>query len=521
MTLPPKTSPGRTHPWLALRVRFLVFFVVAVTLVALTTEEVGARFRRDALEDEALAAAGAAALGVAEDLSDQAALPTAPELEQLLVNYQQLVPTLRSLSVLENQSGRLSLIASTTLQPQGDIVGLAARAVATESPSMDLTSHGPEALRLVAAPLERKGRTYGAVVVGMSMREMVRTRDRIRQIQASLVVFSTLLIALIVDLLGQRLVFSPLRALRDTIEGALQGERGRRAPVIRTDEIGDVSSAFNDMLTRIEGFSATLQAEVASATSALADRNAELQSSVEQLFEARRELARSEMLAATGQMAATFAHKIGTPLALISGYVQLLLAEAPAGSESQERLRTVHEQIGRLASIVRDLMNQTRTPLLKRVPTDAAAILTGIARLARPSAEQKGVVLEVDAGLAPLPLLADAGQMEQVFLNLVTNALDAMGRGGHLTLRAQKDGTHIRFEVEDTGSGIPPEVRPRIFEPLFTTKEPGRGTGLGLPIVRDIVTAHQGTVEVYSEAGRGARFVVLLPGGLTETSAGT
>ena len=208
-------------------------------------------------------------------------------------------------------------------------------------------------------------------------------------------------------------------------------------------------------------------------------------------------------------------------LALISGYVQLLLAEAPAGSESQERLRTVHEQIGRLASIVRDLMNQTRTPLLKRVPTDAAAILTGIARLARPSAEQKGVVLEVDAGLAPLPLLADAGQMEQVFLNLVTNALDAMGRGGHLTLRAQKDGTHIRFEVEDTGSGIPPEVRPRIFEPLFTTKEPGRGTGLGLPIVRDIVTAHQGTVEVYSEAGRGARFVVLLPGGLTETSAGT
>ncbi|MEO8502008.1 MAG: HAMP domain-containing sensor histidine kinase [Vicinamibacteria bacterium] len=517
MTPPPLPGSGRPRPWLALRVRFLVFFVVAVTLVAVTVEEVGARFTRAALEDEALGAAGAAALGVAEDLADQAKLPTTPELEQLLLNYQQLVPTLRSLSVLENQRRKLTLIATTKPQAEGDIVGLAARAVAKKSPVMEPTSHGPDALRLVAAPLEARGLTYGAVVVGMSLKEMVRTRERIRQIQATLVVLSTLLIALIVDLVGQRLMFSPLRALRDAIEGALQGERGRRSAVIRADEIGDVTTAFNEMLTRIEGFSATLEAEIASATTTLAERNADLQSSVEQLFEARRNLARSEMLAATGQMAATFAHKIGTPLALISGYVQLLLAEAAEGSERQARLHTVHEQIGRVAVIVRDLMNQTRTPLLRRVPTDAAALLASIARLAGPSAEQKGVVLEVEADPAPLPLLADIGQMEQVFLNLVTNALDAMERGGRLTLRAHSDGKTTRFEVEDTGSGITPAVRTRIFEPLFTTKEPGRGTGLGLPIVRDIVTAHGGAVEVHSEAGQGTRFVVLLPSGLGVT----
>lgn len=519
MTPPPPLSPRRTAPWLTLRLRFLVFVVAAVTVVALTVEEVGSRFTRQALEDEALAAAGATALGVADDLADQARLPTGPELEQLLINYKQLVPTLRSLSVLEHQKKVLTLIATTTPTPEGDLVGLAARAVASRSPAMEPSGRGPDSLRLVAAPLDHLGRTYGAVVVGMSLSDMVRTRQRIRQIQASLVILSTLLIALVVDLVGRRLVFSPLRTLRDAIEGAREGQQGRRAPVLRADEIGDVTSAFNDMMTRIEGFSATLQAEVASATAKLGERNAELQSSVEQLFEARRELARSEMLAATGQMAATFAHKIGTPLALISGYVQLLLSEASEGSERQERLRTVQEQIGRVTAIVRDLMNQTRTPLLRRVPIEGGTFLASIARLAGPSAEQKGVSLELDAEGQAMPLLADIGQMEQVFLNLVTNALDAMDRGGRLTLRAREEGGRIRFEVEDTGTGIAPSVKPRIFDPLFTTKEPGRGTGLGLPIVRDVVTAHGGTVEVHSEQGHGARFVVSLPAGLEDEDA--
>ena len=124
--------------------------------------------------------------------------------------------------------------------------------------------------------------------------------------------------------------------------------------------------------------------------------------------------------------------------------------------------------------------------------------------------------LDVEAEPVPMPLLADMGQLEQVFLNLVTNALDAMEKGGRLTLRARQDGARIRFEVQDTGTGIEPSVRARIFEPLFTTKEPGRGTGLGLPIVRDVVLGHGGTVEVHSEPGHGARFEVILPGGLSE-----
>jgi two-component system NtrC family sensor kinase len=287
--------------------------------------------------------------------------------------------------------------------------------------------------------------------------------------------------------------------------------------VVRDDEIGDVARAFNEMRARIEGFSATLEAEVARATAIVAERNVELQHSVEQLFEARRELAQSEMLAATGQMAATFAHQIGTPLALISGYVQLLQTEAERGSEREERLRTVNEQVGRVTTIVRDLMAQTRTPLLRLQPTDAATLLMNIARLVRPSAALKSVSVEVDAGSALLPLKVDPGQMEQVFLNLVTNALDAMARGGRLTLRARMSEGGVRFEVEDTGTGIAPEVKPRIFDPLFTTKAPGRGTGLGLPIVRDVVHAHGGTVEVHSEEGEGARFVVVLPPGLVES----
>lgn len=515
--MPPSPEPTprrRTEAWRALRPRFLVFVVLAVALVALAVEEAGHHFTRVALEDEAVAAAGAAALGVADDLEDQAALPTGPELDQLLVNYAQLVPTLRSLSVLERQGGALTLIATTRPQPEGNLEALAARAVATRAPAVNATSRGPESLRLVAAPLDHLGRTYGAVVVGISLSSLERTQDRIRRTQSLLVVVSTLLIALVVDFVGRRLVFAPLMGLRSAIEGALQGERGRRAPVIRSDEIGDVASAFNEMLDRIEGFSATLEAEVARATTTLGERNVELQRSVEQLFEARRELARSEMLAATGQMAATFAHRIGTPLALISGYVQLLIAEASPGSEAAERLLTVQQQIGRVTDIVRELMDQTRTPLLRPVPTDGASLLRDIARLARPSAEQKGVTVDIEAEPTPMPLVVDVGQMEQVFLNLVTNALDAMERGGRLTLRARRTADVIRFEVEDTGTGIAAAIRSRIFDPLFTTKEPGRGTGLGLPIVRDVVVAHGGAVDVDSREGAGARFIVTLPVGL-------
>ena len=111
-------SGNRTRLKHALRFRFLVFVVVAVSLVALTVEEVGGRFTRQALEDEAVAAAGAAALGVADDIVDQEALPTAPELDQLLINYSQLVPTLRSLSVLEHRAKTLTLIATTAPQPE-------------------------------------------------------------------------------------------------------------------------------------------------------------------------------------------------------------------------------------------------------------------------------------------------------------------------------------------------------------------------------------------------------------------
>ncbi|MEO8359103.1 MAG: ATP-binding protein [Vicinamibacteria bacterium] len=504
----PKT---RARPWRALRLRFMVFVGFAVALVAIIVEEAGGRFTYQALEDQAVHSAGTAALGVAVDLVDQPNLPTALELEQLAVVYRQLVPTLRSLSVLEFQNKTLTLIATTEPKPEGELEALAAQAIASRAPAVESSSRGPDSLRLVAAPLAVRGKTYGAVIVGISLSAVARTQNRIRRIQYLLVVVSTLLIALVVDLVGQRLVFSPLRTLRDSIESAREGERGKRAPVARTDEIGDVANAFNEMLTRIEGFSATLEAEITRATAALGERNAELQNSVEQLFEARRELARSEMLAATGQMAATFAHKIGTPLALISGYVQLLLVEAHEGSERHERLKTVHEQIGRVASIVRELMDQTRTPLLRLQSTDAGTLLKNIARLARPSADQKGVVIEVDAIAEGLPLTVDIGQMEQVFLNLVTNALDAMSEGGRLTLRAEQVEEAIRFEVEDTGSGIAASVKPRIFDPLFTTKEPGRGTGLGLPIVRDVVVAHGGTVEVQSEEGHGARFIVSLP----------
>jgi two-component system NtrC family sensor kinase len=210
-------------------------------------------------------------------------------------------------------------------------------------------------------------------------------------------------------------------------------------------------------------------------------------------------------------MAASVAHQVGTPLNVISGYVQLLRARHADGSPDAERLRTVQEQIARVTAIVQSLLDQTRSPALDLRPQAPAAIVEGLAELVRPSLLGRGVALEVDVAPALPAVDVDAAQLEQALLNLVTNAIDAMPDGGRLTLAAQRDGECVRLVVTDTGAGIPPDDLARVFDPLFTTKPPGKGTGLGLPILREIVEAQRGSVRLESRPGQGTTAVVRLP----------
>jgi signal transduction histidine kinase len=210
-------------------------------------------------------------------------------------------------------------------------------------------------------------------------------------------------------------------------------------------------------------------------------------------------------------MAATVAHQIGTPLNLISGYVQMIQADLAADSPSSARLRTVQEQIGRVTTIVQGLLDQARRPALEKGPVDAGDLVAGVCELARPSLAAAGISMRT--AIAPgLPLLdMDAGQMEQVLLNLITNSLDAMPHGGELLVTAGASGTDVEISVTDSGTGIDAQDVARVFDPLFTTKERGKGTGLGLTIARDVVAAHGGTIAMASRAGEGTAVKVRLP----------
>jgi signal transduction histidine kinase len=265
------------------------------------------------------------------------------------------------------------------------------------------------------------------------------------------------------------------------------------------------------MLERVSDFNAALQHEVERATGELRETNRQLADSAQRLFAARRDLARSEQLAVAGQMAATVAHQIGTPLNLISGYVQMIQADLPPDAASAVRLRTVQEQIGKVTTVVQGLLDQARRPTLSKTAVSTRELVAGACELARPSLSAARIALRTAVAPGLPHLEVDAGQMEQVLLNLITNSIDAMPDGGEILVTAGLSGDQVEIAVSDSGSGIDPQHVSRVFDPLFTTKPRGKGTGLGLTIARDVVTAHGGTITVSSRRGEGTEVKVRLP----------
>ena len=240
-------------------------------------------------------------------------------------------------------------------------------------------------------------------------------------------------------------------------------------------------------------------------------KNQELIESYSRVFALREQLASAEQLAAVGQTAANVAHQVGTPLNLISGHVQLLKEEVGNDSPLRGRLNLIEEQIDKVTTTVRSLLDRSRQSG-KKTRTTAGALVERVCEAIRPSLDGAQITLNLAMPGGDASILVDATNLELAILNLITNAIDAMQDGGTLTISVEQvSPTRARIEISDTGHGISNELLPRIFEPWVSTKKPGRGTGLGLPIARDVVSAHGGTIAVQSEIGRGTTFTIELP----------
>lgn len=247
------------------------------------------------------------------------------------------------------------------------------------------------------------------------------------------------------------------------------------------------------------------------ATRELADRNEALRRANELLFDLQRQLGRAQRLATLGQLAATIAHEIGTPLNSIAVHLQLLARSPGLSEQDRQRLVTIDGQIQRLVATVQARLTATRGEAHRLQPTDLYRLVRSVTDLMAPILAAKGIAVRLGMDGPLLMVQADEHQIQQVVLNLLTNAVDALPTGGSLRVEAGLSDNMACLTIADSGPGVPPEAREQIFEPFFTTKERGGGTGLGLAICRQIVEAHGGTIQMTDTPGGGATFVIRLP----------
>lgn len=234
--------------------------------------------------------------------------------------------------------------------------------------------------------------------------------------------------------------------------------------------------------------------------------------------EANRAIARAEKLAAVGRLAAGVVHEINNPLATISACAESLEARvndgefdgSPGLEDLREYLGLIRSEAFRCKSITMGLLDFSRTRTSDHVTINLADVIQSAVRLLSHQKRSAEIAFKVDIADNLRPVSGDPGQLQQAVIALATNALDAMGESGVLTIVGRNEDDKVVVDVSDTGVGILPENLPKIFEPFFTTKEIGRGTGLGLAVCYGILTEHGGTLDVQSTVGTGTTFTITL-----------
>ena len=485
------------------RLSLLVGFIVALVVGAAAFLEL--RTFTSTMEAELTSAARVTARAVADDMELRSRADDNVVESGVLHEFLEVNPAVRTITVIEVDGTTPKTVLSTSSDERRPAIALAPRAI-TEGDEVDEVA-GP--LRFFAVPFVGP-RGPMSVVVTVSTTAVERVARDGGLLALYVMLPAIVIVTVLLDWLARRLVHRRLGAIRATMHRVAQGDLRARAEVERPDEIGAIVTGLNRMLSELESLSESLQTRVREATSELRTRNAEVEEMYQRVFDLREALAKAEQLAAVGQAAANVAHQIGTPLNLVSGYVQVLLADPSLDTRTRRRLEMMQRQIEQVTGAVRGLLDRARRTV-QRAQIEPRALIERVLEIAQPRLERNHVTVAVQAEPELPRIDADAVQLELALLNLVTNAIDAMVEGGSLTVVLSRRDDGIRLEVEDSGPGVPVALLHTIFEPWVTTKPFGRGTGLGLAIARGVIEAHGGTIGVSNRAGGGAVFTVDLP----------
>ncbi len=328
------------------------------------------------------------------------------------------------------------------------------------------------------------------------------------------------IIAVLSWLFVWREVGQPIKALKKGTEHLSRGELGYQIEVRSQDEVGELAHSFNDMSLQLRA----ANEEIVTWAKTLEDR---VEQKTRELKRAHDHVLHVEKMASIGKMAAVVAHEVNNPLSGILTYAKLLRKWVGSGQVGQEKreeamecLELIATESRRCGDLVKNLLTLSRSAPMNIEPTNLQAVIDRCLLLVRHQLELGGIHLQLNLAENLPRVPCDPAQIEQVFIALIMNAIDAMPRGGNLWLqtRLSNDESEIEIQVRNDGAGIAPDVLPQIFEPFLTTKESGHGVGLGLAISRGIVERHHGRIEVQSELGRGTTFTVTLPAHGNEAS---
>ena len=373
------------------------------------------------------------------------------------------------------------------------------------SVTLDFELYGRE-YKSTYSPLVLRQSETGILGVALASNFVVTTMATSRG-TFSLIFAAATIATIVVGYLLAQSIARPILRLRSVSQAVAAGDLNQDTGVRGADEIGELASAFDIMTLRLRERTAEavqLYDETVVRNQELADINARLQSAQAQLIQ-------SEKLATVGQLTAGIVHDVKNPLAVIKGIAEELAEEFGLDPTTRDQLKTIRESAAKASTIVTDLLKFARqsTPEMER--HDLKETIESSVRLTEYLARKSNVQIKMDLPRTPVMVTYDAQQIEQVLMNLISNAIQAIKKGGAVRINLSEAGGAVAIAVQDNGIGIPEKNLQRIFDPFFTTKPEGEGTGLGLSVSFGIITRHRGRIEVDSKPGLGTTFTILLP----------